>query len=417
MFDHGFPSDWSTLKKLIWLKAIIGGGGGAGVWKTVTGALIHITNALPSPVQALSVAIEPQQSGSGDPSPTNVRPITGWTGCNIRHTGSNICGGERLKDRVLINVPTATVNTTDKTVAFASNATSSSIAVFSSAVYPFKENTQYTIMLTCKKSSGSGTNFKVKYTDGTTENITGASTSKSTVVFVTAENKTFEYMYKYTASGTTTLYYEESGIFEGVLTASDFEPYDGTVYPISWQTEAGEVYGGTLDVVSGVLKKTMVKYTLTGEESWTDVGSGSKKYFRTKKGAQGYFLYSIDDICSHYKKADITSSTTNIGFTTGNSSSGAFLNFRPDLSVITDEVAWAAFLAEQYANGTPVVCVVKLTTPVEYTLTPMGVNTLLGENNIWANCGDSTLTYKAVPATAFSDEVGKGMADYMTLTE
>lgn len=34
-------------------------------------------------VEDLEINIEPVQSGSGDPSPENVRPITGWTGCNI----------------------------------------------------------------------------------------------------------------------------------------------------------------------------------------------------------------------------------------------------------------------------------------------------------------------------------------------
>lgn len=83
MFKHGFPPEWSTFKKLIWLVGSGIAGGASGIWKTVTGTLIHITDALASPVQALSVAIEPQQSGSGDPSPTNVRPITGWTGCEV----------------------------------------------------------------------------------------------------------------------------------------------------------------------------------------------------------------------------------------------------------------------------------------------------------------------------------------------
>lgn len=35
MFDYGFPSHWSTLKKLIWLRTILGGGGGE--ITTVTG--------------------------------------------------------------------------------------------------------------------------------------------------------------------------------------------------------------------------------------------------------------------------------------------------------------------------------------------------------------------------------------------
>ena len=32
---------------------------------------------------SLIVGIDPVQAGSGDPSPDNVRPITGWTGANI----------------------------------------------------------------------------------------------------------------------------------------------------------------------------------------------------------------------------------------------------------------------------------------------------------------------------------------------
>lgn len=32
---------------------------------------------------SLKVAIEPQQEGSGDPSPTNIRPISGWSNCVI----------------------------------------------------------------------------------------------------------------------------------------------------------------------------------------------------------------------------------------------------------------------------------------------------------------------------------------------
>lgn len=35
------------------------------------------------PLKSLKVAISPVQSGSGDPSPSNVRPISGWTGANI----------------------------------------------------------------------------------------------------------------------------------------------------------------------------------------------------------------------------------------------------------------------------------------------------------------------------------------------
>ena len=42
------------------------------------------------PLKSLTASIVPVQSGSGDPSPTNVRPISGWTGCVVNVTGVNV---------------------------------------------------------------------------------------------------------------------------------------------------------------------------------------------------------------------------------------------------------------------------------------------------------------------------------------
>lgn len=43
------------------------------------GAIASFNDGADAPLKSLKVAIEPQQAGSGDPSPTNVRPISGWT--------------------------------------------------------------------------------------------------------------------------------------------------------------------------------------------------------------------------------------------------------------------------------------------------------------------------------------------------
>ena len=42
------------------------------------------------PMPSLKVSIEPIQSGSGDPSPSNVRPISGWTEANVTDCGVNV---------------------------------------------------------------------------------------------------------------------------------------------------------------------------------------------------------------------------------------------------------------------------------------------------------------------------------------
>ena len=46
------------------------------------------------PLKSLIASIVPVQAGSGDPSPENVRPISGWSGVNVENGGDNIWTGE-----------------------------------------------------------------------------------------------------------------------------------------------------------------------------------------------------------------------------------------------------------------------------------------------------------------------------------
>ena len=61
---------------------------------TATGNPATFTTDLAKSLVSLSVPFTPIQSGSGDPSPTNVRAISGWTGLNVYRTGKNIFAGE-----------------------------------------------------------------------------------------------------------------------------------------------------------------------------------------------------------------------------------------------------------------------------------------------------------------------------------
>lgn len=75
MFEHGFPKHWTTLKKLIWLVGSGIAGGAKGIWKTVTGTLIHITDALASPMQKCEITLDPIQDLHGQDAPY---PAGGW---------------------------------------------------------------------------------------------------------------------------------------------------------------------------------------------------------------------------------------------------------------------------------------------------------------------------------------------------
>ena len=65
-------------------------GGGASYEKTVGPApIISISDAKAKPAKSLIVGMEPIQAGSGDPSPDNIRPITGRTGVTVNHSGAD----------------------------------------------------------------------------------------------------------------------------------------------------------------------------------------------------------------------------------------------------------------------------------------------------------------------------------------
>ena len=50
---------------------------------------------------------------------------------------------------------------------------------------------------------------------------------------------------------------------------------------------------------------------------------------------------------------------------------------------------------EAFANIAPIQVKYPLATPVTYQLTAQQVSTLLGDNNIFADCGDVAVTYRA----------------------
>jgi hypothetical protein len=54
------------------------------------------------PMPKLEVGIEPVQEGSGDPSPTNIRPISGWSAVDVNVSPNRLIGAE-WKDGYFIN--------------------------------------------------------------------------------------------------------------------------------------------------------------------------------------------------------------------------------------------------------------------------------------------------------------------------
>ncbi len=154
-------------------------------------------------------------------------PITGTDTVDVEVTGPNLLGGTMLADAVVSSMPSATIDYDEKYVNFAASATTNH--AISDGYIKFKENTRYTFIISLYKTRGTGSNLIIDYTDGTFTYVPGpsAAASKETVKITSDANKTISALRKCNSSGSTRIYYDESGIFEGVLDFDGFVPYSG----------------------------------------------------------------------------------------------------------------------------------------------------------------------------------------------
>lgn len=180
--------------------------------------------------------------------------------------------------------------------------------------------------------------------------------------------------------------------------------YAAEHYSVSWQTEPGTVYGGTVDLVSGTLTVTHGCVTFDGTEAWNTQGT-NMIFWRTldslgpaaKEGSGGVF--------SHLPYGYITGNNTNTGARVGvnNGSSRIYLRYDGMPSTVAD---WKAELSQWYADGTPFQAVYEMANPVTYQLTPQAITALAGENHIRADTGDVTVEYGGFLRTMW-EEIGK----------
>ena len=185
-----------------------------------------------------------------------------------------------------------------------------------------------------------------------------------------------------------------------------YDPAATPVIAIDWTSEAGTIYGGTLDVTTGLLTVDEALVDL-GNQSW-NYGSGATAFYANVTDAPvsingGY----SNAYCSHYKVYTGNAE----GFRSGDKiitvfnllvSNNRGRIFVRDTTYGNDANAFKASL-----EGAKLVYPIE--TPTTYQLTPSQVATLLGANNIWADCGDvAELTYIADPALYIQNAVGNG---------
>lgn len=379
------------------------------VEKNLSGTLVHFEDGVGSSASSLVAGFEPQQSGSGDPSLTNVRPISGFTGAVIRCTRKNLWGGDALLADIKAAMPNAVMDDVNRTIEVKSNVTQTNpLCGIHNGLrrgFQFAENTQYTFIFTMYRT-GTASNMRVTYTDGTYDNIPAAPEleTKGTVVFVSDAGKTIGRLGKIQNNGTSTIYADESGIFEGVLTAEDFVPYSGREVTVEFPEEAGTVYGGILDVTAGTLAVTWAKQQIT-----TVTGANGTTYVYTRLGAKG-LVENYTGLCNILVNHESVSGIQEGEFAVLNSSGynqAQVVYILPGTTGSTAserKVSAQTILDGLVSGGTLMEVAYMLAEPVTYHLTPVQISTLLGENNIYVDIGNVSVRYFADAEAAFEDD-------------
>ena len=153
---------------------------------------------------------------------------------------------------------------------------------------------------------------------------------------------------------------------------------DGTTYSITWQSTAGTVYGGMLDVVTGVLTATWAEIDM-GSAAWSDSTSFGGCFELRRSD---YKLNSGNVICEIYKSVTSGAAFTDKTIYGRNNGNRIFVKD----SAYVDAAAFKTAMPG-------VKLVYELATPVTYQLTPTQVTALRGQNNIWADTGSAQAKY------------------------
>lgn len=309
---------------------------------------------------------EPVQEGSGDPSPDNIRPITGRNAVSVARSGKNqvnipdftlsVDTNNRTK-RVNVNIPAGTYtlslihtnNTSGFTVQLHTIHTKNDNLIFSTFPNTFTLENDATYM-----------NFYIKNEEGNLDNISNIQ-------------------------------------LELGSTATPYEPYTGSTTSISLPET---VYGGEVDAVSGEGIKNWERVVFDGTENWMPrpVKYTSYSLALPRRSQTG--------LCTHFKKILYAAMRPD----TGTGETGCYLEF--SLSAIfnvpfenVDD--WKNYLAAQYAAGTPVCIVFQYTNnEVNEPFTATGAQplpALAGANTVLTDADSATVTGRADPIKRITD--------------
>ena len=306
------------------------------------------------------VSWEPTQEGSGDPSPDNVRPIKGRDSARVERCGKNLWSlgnvGFKQYKEISINYPAG----------------------------------KYVLSFEVETEATSDTIQVGRYVDGKWV-YSQAQKNQQIIIFISASVgiSAFRFYAGSSPSFNVNATYKNIQLELGD-DATTYAPYTGQTATL---TLPHTIYGGTVDAVTGDGNESAKTITLDGNELKFRLYN-NVFYNLPEHSAPGISAHGV--ICCSHFDAKFFGANTNYEF--------CFLakSKIDDLFANADDLN--AYLAAQYAAGTPVQIAYKLAAPTPFTATgAQPVPALSGVNTVLTDADNATVTGRADPIKRITD--------------
>lgn len=335
---------------------------------------------------------EPTQAGTGEPSPDNIRPISGRDSVKVQHSGEN-----------LLNI-TPFAKVTNKGVIFEYIA-DGGIHIEGTPTASADSPTFPVPILAPGKYYG------VDIGTGIAASIVVSRDGKrfwmnAKAGFEIRAGDVTHYWYMIVTKGATVDKTVYPYIVPGTTPPTTYTPYRGDTLALALPST---IYGGTVDAVTGEGQETWKLFTLDGTEEWRQLAHEGRTFFETRlsevntalpSSGNDLILAKSEQTCSHFIVGNPYSYDHDNCFWVYYISLNriATLRIRSSSNFATVD-GLKSYLAAQYAAGTPVQIAYKLAEPVPFQATGNGpIMPIPGETNTIMTDADSvTVTGRADP--------------------
>ena len=329
----------------------------------------------------------PTQEGSGEPSPDNIRPISGRDAVKVERCGENLLHIKPFNKNTYNGIAYEYVANGGVHISGTStgNVNSPNFAVWHLPPGSYRG-----------PDFGTGISVAIIIHRNGADRLVNAKG-----VFKVLAGDVTKYLYMIVTSGTTLDTTVYPYIVPGTTAPTTYTPYTGQTAAL---TLPRTIYGGTVDAVTGEGQETWKLVTMDGTEAWAAYilpGNRGTRWYLRQSQAPADGRKTVTAKSSHYNDATGTQTYNGVvGVSAYDSSVQIYDSDRAAISLAD----WKAYLAAQYAAGTPVQIAYKLATPTPFTATgAQSMPALSGVNTVLTDADSATVTGRADPIKRIID--------------